>query len=321
MDLSALRQGALPEEGCQKIKFWYIMTIFLVESMTSLTQRRIVLAVATLVALWLPFSQSASQADRTGKRGVPSLRLRSQAAVAVDIENRVILYDKNPTVQRSIASITKLMSVLVFLELTPDLDLPTIILHEDRTQSTSSFPVGNSYHLIDLLHGVLMSSDNRATRALVRSTGLGEEEFVNQMNQKATEIGLRDTHFADPTGLSPENVSSALDCVKLIETALGDSLIAAISTKREHRCRSLLKKRLVHLYNTNRLLSNSNLQVLVGKTGFIRSSGYCLATCVGDQNGKKIVFVVLGAPSNTTRFQEMYKLIRWTSQNYKLAIS
>lgn len=289
--------------------------------MTGLTKSRITLAAATLVALLLPSSQSASQADRSGKKGVPSLRLRSRAAVAVDVENRVILYEKNPTLQRSIASITKLMSVLVFLELTPDLDLPTIILHEDRTQSTSSFPVGYSYHLIDLLHGVLMSSDNRATRALVRSTGLGEEGFVQRMNQKAEELGLRDTHFADPTGLNRENVSSALDCVKLIESALGDGLIAAISTKREHHCRSLLKKRLVRLYNTNRLLSNSNLQVLIGKTGFIRSSGYCLATCVGDQNGKKIVFVVLGAPSNTTRFQEMYKLIRWTAQNYKLAIS
>lgn len=289
--------------------------------MRSLTARLIAAGMLTGLALLVPSSRLASKVGRTSMRAEQSLRLRSQAAVAVDMENRVILYEKNPTARRSVASITKFMTMLVFLELTPDLDVPTIILPEDRTLSTSSFPVGNSYRLIDLLHGVLMSSDNRAAMALVRSTGLGQEEFVKRMNQKAIELGLGDTHFADPTGLNPENVSSALDCVRLIETALQDSLIAAISTKKEHHLRSVLKKKMVRLYNTNKLLSNANLQVLVGKTGFIRSSGYCLATCVGDHNGKKIAFVVLGAPSNTSRFQEMYKLIRWTSRNYKLGIS
>jgi D-alanyl-D-alanine endopeptidase (penicillin-binding protein 7) len=157
--------------------------------------------------------------------------------------------------------------------------------------------------------------------ALMRATGLAPEDFIDHMNKKAYDLGLYDTHFTDPTGLDEGNVSSALDCAKLIETALQNELITSITRKKEYHCRSSLKKRPVHLYNTNRLLSNQSLEVLVGKTGFIRRSGYCLATCVGDGNGRKIAFIVLGAPSNTVRFQEMYKLIRWTAKNYNLAIS
>jgi len=280
-------------------------------------------SICLLAALILAVTASkATKKSSAPKARTPySLRLRSPAAVVVDMENRVILYEKNPTLRRSIASITKLMTVLVFREFTSDLDVPIIIQNHDRTSTSSSFPVGNSYRLLHLLHGVLMASDNRAAMALARSTGLSTDEFVARMNDKAAQLGLWDTHFADPTGLKEENVSSALDCVKLIETALQDTLIAQISTKKEYHCRSMLKKRPITLYNTNRLLSHDDMQILGGKTGFIRRSGYCLVTCVGDHNGKKIAFVLLGAPSNTLRFQEMYRLIRWTSQNYKLAIS
>lgn len=277
-----------------------------------------------IIALTLlaPTSKLASKVTRpAGQTRAESLRLRSRAAVAIDLENRVILYSKNITDQRCIASITKLVTTLVFLDVTKDLDVPIIILPEDRTSQRSNFRVGNSYRLIDLLHGTLMSSDNLATRTLMRSTGFGEAEFVRRMNQKAQALGLTDSYFADPTGLDTGNISTALDCAKLIDVARQDSLISSISTKREYQCYSLLKKRRVQLANTNNLLRNSNLEVIAGKTGFIRRSGYCLATCIGDHNGKKIVFVVLGAPSNNSRFQEMYKLIRWTSRNYNLGIS
>jgi D-alanyl-D-alanine endopeptidase (penicillin-binding protein 7) len=287
----------------------------------SLINQKFLITVVVILGLIALAGRLDSKVGKPKGKGDQPLRLRAQAAVAVDVENRVILYSKNPTDQRSIASITKLMTILVFLDLSPDLDLPIIIQPEDRIQGTSNFPVGNSYRLIDLLHGVLLSSDNRAAMTLVRSTGLSLEGFAQKMNQKAASLGLTDSHFADPTGLDEGNVSSALDCARLIEIALQNELITSITQKKEYHCRSLLKKRLVHLYNTNRLLSNQSLEVLIGKTGFIRKAGYCLATCVGDGNGKKIAFVVLGAPSNTTRFQEMYKLIRWTAKNYKLAIS
>ncbi len=276
---------------------------------------------AGLLTVLIPASLLNGKVGKSSKSGSQSLRLRAQAAVAVDVENRVILYSKNPTDQRSIASITKLMTVLVFLDLVHDLEVPFIIQTQDRTFGTSNFPVGNAYKLIDLLHGVLMSSDNRAARALARATGLTAEDFIDRMNKKAYDLGLYETHFADPTGLDEGNLSSALDCAKLIETALQNELITSITQKKEYHCRSSLKKRPVHLYNTNRLLANQSLEVLLGKTGFIRQSGYCLATCVGDGNGRKIAFIVLGAPSNTVRFQEMYKLIRWTAKNYNLAIS
>ncbi|MCI0530339.1 MAG: serine hydrolase [candidate division Zixibacteria bacterium] len=281
--------------------------------------RVICLILAVLVSL--PAVQVGSSSTKAPASKVKNIPLRSRAAAVVDLENRVILYSKNPTAKRSIASITKLMTVLVFLEQTSDLGIPIIVLNEDRTVGSSHFRVGNSYRLVDLLHGVLMSSDNRAAKTLVRSTGFSTEEFVQMMNEKTLSLGLRDTRFADPTGLKVDNLSTVLDCVKLISIAMQDSLISSISTKRDYTCRSVLKKYRVQLRNTNQLLTNENLQVLVGKTGFIRNAGYCLATCVGDGNGKKVAIVVLGAPSNTTRFQEMYKLIRWTSQSYNINIS
>ena len=280
-----------------------------------------VLGLVLAVLISLPAVQVGSSSSKTPASKIKNIPLRSRAAAVVDLENRVILYSKNPTAKRSIASITKIMTVLVFLEQTSDMDIPIIILNEDRTVGGSHFRVGNSYRLIDLLHGVLMSSDNRAAKTLVRSTGSSTEDFVRMMNEKALSLGLRDTHFADPTGLKVDNLSTVLDCVKLISIAMQDSLISSISTKRDYTCRSVLKKYRVQLRNTNQLLTNENLEVLVGKTGFIRNAGYCLATCVGDGNGKKVAIVVLGAPSNTTRFQEMYKLIRWTSQSYNINIS
>ena len=153
--------------------------------MRNLSGKILALCLLALLLLAVTAGRTTKKSLASKDKSPYSLRLRSPAAVVVDMENRVILYEKNPTLQRSVASITKLMTVLVFRELTVDLDHPVIIQNHDRTSTASNFPVGNSYRLIDLLHGVLMASDNRAAMALARATGLSVEEFVSRMNGKA----------------------------------------------------------------------------------------------------------------------------------------
>lgn len=275
--------------------------------------------LAVLTSLLLIFVSTDLADSAPAKKGVksstktPSLSLRARAAIVMDTESRLILYSKNLTEKRPIASLTKLMTALVFLETKPDLGEPLILQYEDRADrgGKSLFRAGETFHLMDLLYAALMSSDNLATKALARSTGLSSAEFVARMNLKAESLGLSATRFADPTGLDQQNISTALDCAKLLMFALEDSLIAKLTATKQHTIRSLIRRRKIVLQNTCRLL-NYRSEILGAKTGFIKRSGYCLVTCAVNSSGKKLTFVVLGAPSNYSRFRDMQRLMDWS---------
>jgi D-alanyl-D-alanine carboxypeptidase len=243
-------------------------------------------------------------------------RIRAKAALAVDVEKGEILFEKNMEEQLPIASLTKLMTALVFLEQNPNLDDTTkVTLSDARFAGRSRLWVGEAATLKDLLHTSLMCSNNRTTKTLVRVSGLGSKEFVARMNQKAEEIGLENTCFYEPTGLDESNQSTALDCARLLSFALTDSVVATVTSKKEYNFTSFYKKRKrTHkIANTNRLLLSS-LNVKCGKTGYNGASGWCLGTLVEDEDGTKIAAVVLGAPSNLARFREARSIIKWSSQ-------
>jgi D-alanyl-D-alanine endopeptidase (penicillin-binding protein 7) len=243
-------------------------------------------------------------------------RIRSKAALTVDVEKGDILFEKNMEEQLPIASLTKLMTALVFLEQNPNLDdSAKITLSDARFAGRSRLWVGETATLRDLLHTSLMSSNNRTTKTLARVSGLGSEAFVARMNQKAEEIGLENTCFYEPTGLDESNQSTALDCARLLSFALTDSVVASITSKKEYSFTSLYKKRArTHrLANTNRLVL-SPLDVKCGKTGYNGASGWCLGTLVQDEDGTKIAAVILGAPSSPARFREARSIIKWSSQ-------
>lgn len=272
--------------------------------------------LASLVLILVSVHQADSAPAKKGKKkspSTPALSLRTRAALVMDTESRLIMYSKNLTERRPIASLTKLMTALVFLETNPDLGEPLILGYEDRAPGggKSLFRVGETFHLSDLLYASLMTSDNLATKALARSTNLTPAEFVARMNLKADSLGLYNTRFADPTGLDPLNMSTALDCAKLLMSALQDSLISKITSTKQYTIRSLIRRRRIILENTCRLL-NYRSEILGAKTGFIVKSGYCLVTCAQNGSGKKLAFVVLGAPSNYSRFRDMQRLIDWS---------
>jgi D-alanyl-D-alanine endopeptidase (penicillin-binding protein 7) len=242
-------------------------------------------------------------------------RIVSKAAVAVDVEKGEILFEKNMEEPSPIASLTKLMTTLVFLEQNPDLnDSATIIPADAKSSGRSRIRIGETLTLRDLLHASLMSSNNLATKTLVRVSGLPYDDFIDRMNQKAKEIGLENTCFYEPTGLDQNNQSTALDCARLLCFALMDEKIASITSKEAYTFTSLYKKkkRIHQISNTNKLLSSS-LNVKGGKTGYIGASGFCLATLVENDDGAKIATVVLGAPSSFARFKETKSIIKWSS--------
>lgn len=252
------------------------------------------------------------------------LPIKSEAAVVLDAGKEEILFEKNMERPLPIASLTKLMTALVFLETNPDLnDTATINLADAEGAGYSQLKVKETFTLCDLLHASLMSSNNRATRTLSRSCGLAPDEFVTRMNQKSKKIGLKNTLFFEPTGLDTNNRSTALDCARLLYFAQKESVIASITGKTTYQFSSLGKRRRIHqIKNTNKLLFTSLSpgtagSVRCGKTGYNGASGYCLSTLVQGEDGKEIIAVVLGAPSSGARFKEIKSIVKWSTQEDK----
>jgi D-alanyl-D-alanine endopeptidase (penicillin-binding protein 7) len=239
--------------------------------------------------------------------------VRAAAAIIYDPDTNEILWVENAQTQRSIASITKVMTATVFLENNPDMSQPVTIARSDVFQaSTTHLHANDKVTTDDLLHLLLIASDNAAARALARVSPQGSEGFIRRMNEKASELGLETTHYADPSGLLSENVSSAYDMARLITHASQDERISSIMRMSEYTVFS--GKRPISFRSTNHLLGRSDVEVRAGKTGFISKAGYCLATVLRlPQSGQDVAVVVFGARSNAGRFMESRNLITWAS--------
>jgi D-alanyl-D-alanine endopeptidase (penicillin-binding protein 7) len=266
-------------------------------------------------------TRAAAQARALREAQEPRFRLdesgalvpdvRAEAAIIYDSATGQVLWESNAQDQRSIASITKVMTAVVFLEDSPDLSEEVIIQATDaRAASTTYIRRGYRVTKGDLLHLTLMASDNAAARALARVSSHGSEGFIARMNSKAAELGLTATHYADPSGLLSANVSSAYDMARLITYVSGDERIASVMKKQNYAVTS--GRRVINIHSTNQLVMKGDVDVQAGKTGFIRNSGYCLATLLRlPQGGPQVAVVVLGAKSNAGRFWETRHLFNW----------
>lgn len=252
--------------------------------------------------------------------GVPSpdgtINIRAKAALVVNLQSGEVLYQKNPTAQLPIASLTKLMTVITFLNMNPDLNKTVTIIREDvRGARWTQLRTGETVTVRDLLYAALVSSDNAAARAIARTSGLPRGEFITRMNQMASGLGLMNSAFADPTGLDPGNVSTVVDCAALLWNASKNDIIAKIMPTPEYRFST--NRRQHQLITTNRLLRSpeaSMWEILGGKTGYIRQSGYCLVTLARNRLGEGVVAVVLGGVSSASRFADMRRLLFWGLQ-------
>ena len=244
--------------------------------------------------------------------------MRAAAAIVFDPVTGDALWELNAREPRPIASITKVMTAMLFLEQEPDLSRDVVISRRDvRRASTTYLRRGERVSLRDLVHLALVASDNVAARVLARASRWGTKRFISRMNAMAAELGLEQTRFTDPSGLHEGNVSSAHDVSRLIAAAGREPEIARIMRKRSHRISTSRQNRVVR--NTNRLL-DSRPDVVGGKTGYINEAGYCLATLirVGD---RAVSVVVLGARSNAGRFRETRRLVDWLTRRARVLLS
>jgi D-alanyl-D-alanine endopeptidase (penicillin-binding protein 7) len=239
--------------------------------------------------------------------------LRAAAAIIFDPVTNQILWEENAKDQRSIASITKVMTATVFLEENPDLTQQVTVVGSDVYHaSTTKLRAGDKVRTGDLLHLLLIASDNAAARVLARVSEKGSAAFVARMNEKAVELGLTSTHYVDTSGLMSENVSSAYDMARLITLASADERIGSIMRMSNYSFRT--PRRTISMGTTNRLLARPDWDLRAGKTGFISKSGYCLATLLRlPESGHQVAVVVLGAKSNAGRFLETENLFNWLS--------
>lgn len=243
--------------------------------------------------------------------------IEARSALALDMETGKILFQKNGFEPRPIASITKLMTALVFLERNPDWNKQVTIMDDDKVNGGKVVvSPGEVVNLRDLFRLALVGSVNSAAEALARSTDLSYEDFILRMNQKAVEIGMDDSLFVEPTGIESGNRATAMSVAVLLRKALEEELVREVVTMDEYSFYSVTGQ-WHKIENTNKLLG-SYLDIAGGKTGFIDEAGFCLVNLVrSEESPEGIVVVILGAPSEADRFQQNKFLSQWVFDNWE----
>ena len=230
---------------------------------------------------------------------------------ALNPQTNTVLWERDAHTKRPITSLTKLMTAMLLFGSDVEMTRVVTITYSDvRRVSTTRLRAGDKVSVEDLLHLMLIASDNGAARALARTSAGNLTTFVERMNTKAVELKLSDTHYADPSGLLSQNVSSAFDIANLLLLSSADERISTIMRLATYSTR--IGKRIVRVLNTNHLVRDGSVPVLAGKTGYTRKSGFCLASVFSTSRGDRVVVVVLGAPTNKARFADvrsMYALI------------
>lgn len=243
------------------------------------------------------------------------LDLRSSVALVVDQETREVLFSKNEEAVLPIASLTKLMTALLISEARLPMDEVITISQDDvdtEKGSRSRLRVGTQITRGEAMHLALMSSENRAANALGRTYPGGLQAFVSAMNAKARLLGMQDTRYVEPTGLSSLNQSSAKDLVTLAQAAYKDPMLREYSTS--HGYEVAVGRRTLHYNNTNRLVKNPDWEIGLQKTGYISEAGQCLLM-QAKVAGRKVIMVFLDSAGKLSRLADAERVRRWVESN------
>ncbi len=243
--------------------------------------------------------------------GADALGLKSSVALVVDQETDEVLFSKNPQAVLPIASITKLMTGLVVVEARQSLDDVLTISPDDidtEKGSRSRLAVGTELTRGEMMHLALMSSENRAAHALGRYFPGGLGALVGAMNRKAAALGMTDTHYVEPTGLSSQNQSSASDLARLVKEAHGNPLLRELTTSPEAEV--AVGRRLLQFRNTNGLVRGGQWDIGVQKTGYIAESGHGLVM-QAQLAGRKLIMVLLDSVGKYSRVADAERIRKW----------
>lgn len=257
-----------------------------------------------------------------GVSQIAGVSVTARSIVVIDAESGKVIYDIKPLLKTPIASITKLMSLVIFIESGANLysvieaknedlaNLKKYIEEGDSIASLALYP-GDKMLVKDAVYAGVVRSANDAVSMFVRASGLSEEEFVRRMNERARVLGMYDTYFTEATGLDPKNISTARDVARLAQYAFKNGFIRRITTTKNYKFETIEKGISYQSENTNDLLGmfdSTYYQVLGGKTGYLDESRYNIVTQVKNWQGKEVIVVVLGAESNEKRFWESKRL-------------
>ena len=239
------------------------------------------------------------------------LDLQSSVALVVDQDTQEVLLSKNDHAVLPIASLTKLMTGLIISQSGLPMDEAITITEEDvdtEKGSSSRLRVGTTLSRREMLHLALMSSENRAAHALGRTYPGGLQTFVAQMNIKARLMGMTDTRYVEPTGLSSQNQSSARDLAVLVNVTHSDPALREFSTSPGYEV-SVGKKTLQY-NNTNLLVKNPSWDIGLQKTGYISEAGRCLVMQT-QISGRKLIMVFLDSAGKLSRIGDAVRVRNW----------
>jgi len=267
------------------------------------------------------------------------LALKSAAALVVDQKSGEALYAKNVDVATPIASITKLMTAMVTLDAGLALDEEITISSDDmdRLKGTGSrLALGTRLTRAELLHLALIASENRAAAALSRAYPGGRDAFIAAMNRKAREIGMKQAHFVDGTGLDSRNQATAADLVKMVDAAYHYPLIRDISSSgsydvsvpgqkvvrvrengKVHRVTREVQRNLA-FHNTNALTRSEDWNIGVSKTGYINEAGRCLVMQASIAE-RKVIIVLLDSWGKFSRIGDAQRIKKWLEKDNQVA--
>jgi D-alanyl-D-alanine endopeptidase (penicillin-binding protein 7) len=249
------------------------------------------------------------------------LFLRSGAALVLDQDTHEVLYSKNPQAVLPIASLTKLMTAMVISESKQPLDEVLSITNDDidtEKNTHSRLVPGTQLSRGVMLHLALMSSENRAANALGRNYPGGLPAFVAAMNAKAQELGMTDTRYVEPTGLSSSNQSSARDLAVLVNAAHQVPLLREYSTTPSLDVE--LGRRQVQFHTTDRLVANPTWDIGLQKTGFINEAGQCLVM-QAQMAGRKLIMVLLDSAGKYSRIADAERIRKWVTTNHTATVT
>jgi D-alanyl-D-alanine endopeptidase (penicillin-binding protein 7) len=239
--------------------------------------------------------------------------VQSLGGLVVDLDSGQELFARKPDQPRAIASISKLAAMLTVMDNNLDLDGLTTMKKVDSEVARGGAPSRLLENMTlsnrDLLHAALLGSDNRAVSALGRAVGLNSSQFTNAMNHKVAKLELRSTRFREPTGLSPENVSTPREIIQLLRAAMAHPILGPIVRKPEYEAHPVGRPPIKYV-STHRPATRAGMQDLGGKTGYNDAARYCLVIAVRIDN-HNYGMALLGTEGKLTRFGDVARVADW----------
>ncbi|MEA2064741.1 MAG: RlpA-like double-psi beta-barrel domain-containing protein [Patescibacteria group bacterium] len=282
---------------------------------------RVELAEKKETAVNLTTDVSADDNGTLVKKTEPNFRVNAKSAIIVNSKNGKIIWAKNSGHQMPIASITKLMAAKVVLDL--DTNWEKVITYSASDDDVTDYAekwemaylnvkIGEQLTVKDLFFSSLVGSANNAVYALARSTGLLRNGFTETMNRKAKELGMENTHFTEPSGLDPANISTAQDLAKLGRKVFNSMDILRATTNKAYSFQTLNTEDPHTIKNRNRLLA-TDMYILGTKTGYLDEAGRCLIVKAKNENQNEIIVVTLGnfSKDSGNYFKETEELTKW----------